>query len=253
MNICFTKPTCGSKLPRKARETSGSTGRRKGLLRVIGQWICHETFCPNLQHKVILNPACAFFGKPCAGGRSILAGSPTGIGFHASLGSQALYHVAVTRRLCRRLKMIGSLEPAQVPKDTRRDSKTIQRSRKNASIQRITPWSMPIAARKQLINQQKCVQGWLSVSKLMKTIWDAPCFATFFFQGYPRFLFELSLELKKSSSASCVCFAKSFAESLMALMALSTHVPSRIEVKTCIATAPNNAKHFPEYYSLMLG
>ena len=135
MNICFTKPTCGSKLPRKARETSGSTGRRKGLLRVIGQWICHETFCPNLQHKVILNPACAFFGKPCAGGRSILAGPPTGIGFHASLGSQALYHVAVTRRLCRRLKMIGSLEPAQVPKDTRRLKKypALKKKRKHST------------------------------------------------------------------------------------------------------------------------
>ena len=47
-NMCFTKPMCGSKLPRKVRETSGSTDRRKGLLRVIGQWICHETFCPNL-------------------------------------------------------------------------------------------------------------------------------------------------------------------------------------------------------------
>ena len=43
---------------------------------------------------------------------------------------------------------------------------------------------------------------------------------------------------------------QNFAESLIAL---STHVPSRIEVKTCIATAPNNAKHFPEYYSLTLG
>ena len=77
-----------------------------------------------------------------------------------------------------------------------------------------------VRARKQLINQQKCVQGWLSVSKLMKTIWDAPCFATFFFQGYPRFLFELSLELKKSSSASCVCFAKVLHEALWPLWPL---------------------------------
>ena len=139
----------------------------------------------------------------------------------ASLGSQALYHVAVTRRLCRRLKMIGSLEPAQVPKDTRRLKKypALKKKRKHSTdhtmVYAYTPWGL-----EKLINQQKCVQGWLSASKLMKTIWDAPCFATFFFQGYPRFLFELSLELKKSSSASCVCFAKVLQKALWPLWPL---------------------------------
>ena len=48
MNMCFAKPMFGSNLPRKAGATSRWTDCRKGLLRVVGQCICHQKLCSNL-------------------------------------------------------------------------------------------------------------------------------------------------------------------------------------------------------------
>lgn len=148
--------------------------------------------------------------------------------------------------------MIGSLEPAQVPKDTRRLKKypALKKKRKHS-----TDHTMVYAycGSKTIDQPTKMCPGLALCVQTHEKHLGCTLFCHLLLPRLSKVSVWVVSWAQEIQLSLVRLLCQSFAESLMALMALSTHVPSRIEVKTCIATAPNNAKHFPEYYSLMLG